>query len=152
MGALRARSVALTGRLEERLRGSRFYVPLPGSSVGVATTTRGEDESKGEGKRKFGFMIVTPSEAEARGAQLSLRIFERSSSSGAVEGEESERKGMGEVVDAVAAGLKRRGVLGDERRPDVMRFAPVPLYCTFGDCERAARALEEVFEEMEDAQ
>lgn len=65
--------------------------------------------------------IVTPSDPAARGAQLSLRVSD-------------------------AGGLTRRlaeahGVIVDAREPDTVRLAPVPLYCTFHDCHRAAEAL-----------
>jgi kynureninase len=33
------------------------------------------------------------------------------------------------------------GVIADARPPDVVRFAPVPLYCTHHDAWRAATAL-----------
>lgn len=45
---------------------------------------------------------------------------------------------------SVFSGLKRRGVIGDEREPDVIRLAPAPLYNSFSDCERATEILEEV--------
>ncbi|MFC4053235.1 kynureninase [Actinomadura syzygii] len=68
-----------------------------------------------------GVEIVTPSDPAARGAQLSLRVPD-------------------------AGGLTRRlaeahGVIADAREPDIVRLAPVPLYCTFHDCHRAAEAL-----------
>ncbi|MEH0975193.1 kynureninase [Micromonospora sp. CPCC 205546] len=67
--------------------------------------------------------VVTPREPERRGCQLSVRI------------------GAGS-----AAGLAKRlrhehGVIADAREPDVIRFAPVPLYSTFHECWRAAEAL-----------
>ncbi|MGK5522239.1 kynureninase [Micromonospora sp. URMC 107] len=67
--------------------------------------------------------VVTPREPERRGCQLSVRI------------------GAGS-----AAGLAKRlrhehGVIADAREPDVIRFAPVPLYSTFHDCWRVAEAL-----------
>nr|WP_185033791.1 kynureninase [Actinomadura coerulea] len=69
----------------------------------------------------IGAEVVTPSDPAERGAQLSVRV-------------------------ADAGGLVRRlaeahGVVADAREPDVVRLAPVPLYCTFHDCHRAAAAL-----------
>jgi kynureninase len=72
--------------------------------------------------------VITPRHPERRGAQLSVRISD---------------------VDAatVTAQLRRRhGVFADARQPDVIRLAPVPLYCTFHDCWRAATALAEVMD------
>ncbi|KAH7321801.1 pyridoxal phosphate-dependent transferase [Rhexocercosporidium sp. MPI-PUGE-AT-0058] len=61
------------------------------------------------------FQIITPKEPEARGAQLSLKLKEG-------------------LLDRVMEGLEERGVVVDERRPDVIRVAPAPLYNTFTDC------------------
>jgi kynureninase len=71
-----------------------------------------------------GVQVITPDDPAARGSQLSLRV-------------------------ADAGGLVRRlaethGVVADAREPDVVRFAPVPLYCTFHDCHRAAEALDDL--------
>jgi kynureninase len=68
-----------------------------------------------------GLEIITPADPAARGSQLSLRV-------------------------SAAGGLVRRlagthGVIADAREPDVIRLAPVPLYCTFHDCHRAAAAI-----------
>ena len=38
------------------------------------------------------------------------------------------------------------GVIADAREPDVVRFAPVPLYSTYHDCWRVADALAETVE------
>ena len=67
--------------------------------------------------------VITPRDPGRRGAQLSLRI----------------RGGS-------AAGLAHRlrhehGVIADTREPDIVRFAPVPLYSTYHDCWRAADAI-----------
>lgn len=61
------------------------------------------------------FEIITPREPEARGAQLSLKL----------------EPGL---LDKVMESLGERGVVVDERRPDVIRVAPAPLYNTFTDC------------------
>ncbi|MFF4220988.1 kynureninase [Streptomyces nondiastaticus] len=74
---------------------------------------------------------VTPEAHAERGSQVSLRY-------GA---------GAGEVM----AELIRRGVVGDHRRPDVLRFGFTPLYTRFADAERAARVLGEVIEAREAA-
>jgi kynureninase len=62
------------------------------------------------------FEIITPSEPERRGCQLSLLFAERGR----------------EVFDA----LTNNGVIADWREPNVIRIAPVPLYNTFEDCFR----------------
>jgi kynureninase len=67
--------------------------------------------------------IVTPADADRRGAQLSVRI-------------------SGPSADDVCRRLRHeRGVIADARQPDIVRFAPVPLYCTHHDAWRAATAL-----------
>ncbi|MCZ7458993.1 kynureninase [Streptomyces sp. WMMC940] len=47
-------------------------------------------------------------------------------------------------ASAVMESLIARGVVGDLRRPDVLRFGFTPLYVGFADTERAARVLAEV--------
>ena len=62
------------------------------------------------------FEIITPTQPEQRGCQLSLRF---------------ESKGK-EVFDK----LNKNGVIADWREPNVIRIAPTPLYNTFTDCFR----------------
>jgi kynureninase len=72
--------------------------------------------------------VITPADPQRRGAQLSVRI-----------------RGMG--ADKVSALLRaEHGVFADARNPDVIRLAPVPMYCTFHDCWRAATALAAVLD------
>jgi kynureninase len=47
------------------------------------------------------------------------------------------------LLDPVMRELERRAVIVDERKPDVIRVAPAPLYNTFGDCVRFAEAFAE---------
>ncbi|MEV6113661.1 kynureninase [Streptomyces sp. NPDC052109] len=65
---------------------------------------------------------VTPERHEERGSQVALRCPD-----------------AGEVMERLIA----RGVVGDFRHPDVLRFGFTPLYVTFGETERAARILGE---------
>lgn len=67
---------------------------------------------------------VTPAAHGERGSQVSLRTA------------------SGDGRETVAE-LVRRGVVGDFRPPDVLRFGFAPLYVGFADTERAARLLAE---------
>ncbi len=65
--------------------------------------------------------IITPTDPDRRGAQLSVVV-----------------KGVGrEILGA----LRSEGVICDFREPSVVRMAPAPLYCSFRDCRDAAMAL-----------
>jgi kynureninase len=88
MDRLRAKSVALTGYMEFLL---------------------GQHASPK-------FSIVTPSEQERRGAQLSIRL-------------PSEGRKLCERLAAV-------GVIGDWREPDTFRVAAIPLYNSYQDVYR----------------
>lgn len=67
---------------------------------------------------------VTPAGHDQRGSQVSLRT-------------QNAREVMGELIS--------RGVIGDFRAPDVLRFGFTPLYVGFADAERAARTLGHIF-------
>ncbi|KAH7140728.1 pyridoxal phosphate-dependent transferase [Dactylonectria macrodidyma] len=67
--------------------------------------------------------VLTPSEPEARGAQVSILLDDG-------------------LLDDMMAELERRGVLVDERRPNVIRVAPAPLYNSFTDCWKFAKVFE----------
>ncbi|GAA2959385.1 kynureninase [Kitasatospora cinereorecta] len=69
---------------------------------------------------------VTPAAHAERGSQVSLRC------------------GNADETEPVMRALIARGVVGDLRRPDVLRFGFTPLYVGFADAERAARVLGEV--------
>jgi kynureninase len=61
------------------------------------------------------FRIITPSDPSQRGAQLSVMLARG-------------------ILDTIMKELELRGVIIDERKPDVIRVAPAPLYNTFSDC------------------
>ena len=116
MEAVRERSLQLTSALEKLLIRSKYFVPA-------------SEVLQKYGKLECidpGFTIITPTEPSSRGAQLSLVILPT---------------GFG-IMQKVFDNLVSYGVIGDERQPDVIRLAPVPLYNTLTDCENAAEFLE----------
>jgi kynureninase len=68
--------------------------------------------------------IVTPSEPERRGCQLSLRV----------------RAGR-ERGRALFEHLEHHGIVGDWREPDVIRVSPTPLYNRYGEVLRLVRGV-----------
>lgn len=159
--ALRKKSVMLTNWLENQLRKSKYFFDVGTlgdvfSGFGISNASvdvDGKEEETGtkteDGKLDPRFTIITPSPFspssftsplsdgvdlttnQIRGAQLSLLW----------------PAGEG-TMQRVFKGLKRRGVIGDERDPDVIRLSPAPMYNSFGDCERAVKVLEEVLDEV----
>lgn len=109
MGPLRERSKMLTGKLESLLCRSNFF-------VSPDQVSRRSDP---------GFTIITPTDPESRGAQLSVLFLPQ---------------GTG-VMDKVFVGLKEWGIICDDRKPDVIRLAPTPLYNTEEDVEATAKYL-----------
>jgi kynureninase len=97
MGALRAKSEKITAYLETLI------------NERLADTLR----------------IVTPTEAQRRGCQLSLRV---------VGGRERGR--------ALFEYLSGRGIIGDWREPDVIRISPTPLYNRYADVHGFVQAVE----------
>ncbi|GGA76348.1 kynureninase [Arenimonas soli] len=69
--------------------------------------------------------IVTPTQPERRGCQLSLRV-----------------RGGRDQGRALFDYLVAQGIVGDWREPDVIRISPVPLYNRFGDVSRFIAAVE----------
>jgi kynureninase len=60
------------------------------------------------------FKVITPRNPLQRGTQLSVFL----------------RPGL---LDNVSEQLELNGIICDKRKPDVIRVAPVPMYCTFSD-------------------
>jgi kynureninase len=104
VGRLREKSVRLTGFLEELL------LLLSGGSMAA--------------EERALFRIITPSDPQQRGAQLSLKLAEG-------------------LLETVMRELERRAVIVDERKPDVIRVAPAPLYNRFEDCVAFVEAFAE---------
>ncbi|MDQ6527173.1 kynureninase [Nocardioides sp. LHD-245] len=70
--------------------------------------------------------VITPRDTARRGSQLSVQLDDT------------------DVGKLTARLREEHGVYADARQPDVIRFAPVPLYVTHHDCWRAASALAEL--------
>lgn len=94
MATIRAKSMAITAYLEELL----LNPPSANSHY----------------KKHLPYQIITPSNKEERGAQLSVRL----------------EPGL---LEGVLRFLEEAGVIVDERRPDVIRVAPAPLFNTFNE-------------------
>lgn len=73
------------------------------------------------------FRVVTPRDPGQRGAQLSIMLAEG-------------------LLEGVMRELEARAVIVDERKPDVIRVAPAPLYNTFGDCVKFVEAFSAALE------
>lgn len=63
------------------------------------------------------YVLLTPPNQKERGAQISVKLEEG-------------------LLEDVMESLEEDGVVVDERRPDVVRVAPAPLYNGFEDCWR----------------
>ncbi len=84
------------------------------------------EELLDEVARSRAIEVITPRDPAERGCQLSVSC---------------------EGARSLAARLRaEHGVVCDFREPDVLRFAPVPLYNTYDDCRRAAAALLDALE------
>lgn len=68
------------------------------------------------------YTIVTPRNPEERGAQLSVRLAPG-------------------LLEHVLEYLEGNGIILDERKPDVIRVAPAPLYNSFADVLRFCQVL-----------
>lgn len=79
---------------------------------------------------KPSFEIITPSNASERGAQLSLLFHPE------------------ETMEKVMEYLHSHGTVCDERRPNVIRVAPIPLYNTFIDCVNFSELLDDAMQSL----
>jgi kynureninase len=72
---------------------------------------------------RHGVEVVTPREPERRGGHVTLAHRDAAKLSRA---------------------LRARGVVPDFRPPDMLRFAPAPLYTSFAECKQAIDALDQI--------
>lgn len=115
---LRKKSIELTGFLEKLLTGSKYYL-------------KQEDKSD-----RLGFKILTPMNQEERGCQLSV-LFQPHY-------EESDKN----IMERINKYMSNHAIVCDERRPDVIRLAPLPLYNTFAETYHAVQRLLEAMDKI----
>lgn len=130
VGRLRARSIELTGLLEGLLAQSAYFISSHEAAMKLPLCNGPTD---GAEHRRPAFTIITPSDVNSRGSQLSLSFFSSDS----------------EFIHKVLEGLRSYGVIGDKRHPNTIRLTPVALYSTIQDCENAAKFLEEVLKALD---
>ncbi|EIM21415.1 kynureninase [Wallemia mellicola CBS 633.66] len=107
---LRAKSIMLTGYMERLLKSSNHYT----------------DNDQLDHKQ---FTIITPSNVDERGAQLSLKFNK-------------------DYMLFYNEQLQLNGVIGDDRKPEVIRLAPIPLYNSFKEVYDAVSILERIMDEF----
>jgi len=84
------------------------------------------DETLSE--KPYNFSIGTPKEDERRGGHV------------AVEHKEGMR---------INEALRKKGVVSDFRPPNIVRVAPIPLYCSYHDVWKTAESLREIIDNKE---
>jgi kynureninase len=115
---LRAKSLKLTQYLQESLTELPYYI-----------CNASDNDS-------FGFKILTPLNPQERGCQLSV-LFQPHY--------DDESKNIMERVNKY---LHDHAIICDERRPDVLRLAPLPLYNTFEQVYYIVKRLKEALDEI----
>lgn len=111
---LREKSIKLTAFLEKCLQKSKYFKTI-------------KESNKVTDNSEIHFIIITPEDPNQRGAQLSL-LFKP-----------LEKDIMMKVFNF----MNEKGTICDERRPNVIRLGPTPLYNSFADCVDCVRLLEE---------
>ena len=90
--------------------------------------------------------VITPSDPERRGAQLSIRILPGKLRSTDVQTESYQcGNDLGNDADKAQKQLLYSGVMCDNRPPDILRLAPTPTYNSFADVFTLVRRLEALF-------
>lgn len=115
---LRKKSIELTGFLENLLVNSKYFI------------------KQEESTNRLGFKILTPLSKEERGCQLSV-LFQPHY-------EETNKN----IMERINKYLSQHAIVCDERRPDVIRLAPLPLYNTFAETYFATQRLLEALDKI----
>ena len=130
VGSVRARSIELTGLLEGLLAQSAYFISSHEAAKKLPLCNGSTDSTE---HCRPAFTIITPSDVNSRGSQLSLLFFSSDP----------------ELMHKVLEGLHSYGVIGDKRHPNTIRLTPIALYSTIQDCEDAAKFLEKVLKALD---
>ncbi len=130
-----AKGRRLTDTLETLLKASKYYMPSKPPPIDEPFPSAGPSDER------VGFKIITPP-SPWRGSQISLFITPHKADDGGGKG----------VMPRVFARMIKKGLVGDEREPSVIRLSPVVLYNTFEQVGKAVKILEEALREEEEVQ
>lgn len=90
--------------------------------------------------------VITPSDPERRGAQLSVRILPGKLRTTTVQTNSYQcGNDLGNDADKAQKQLLYSGVMCDNRPPDILRLAPTPTYNSFEDVFTIVKKLEALF-------
>ncbi|KAH9894504.1 pyridoxal phosphate-dependent transferase [Xylariomycetidae sp. FL2044] len=107
MRDLRSKALVLTA-YAQFLLDAMMMIPV------VVAVSGDVHAAEGEQAQPPPFRVITPRDPRQRGTQLSILV-------------------RADLMDSVAEALKRNGVACDQRKPNVIRCAPAPLYTRFRD-------------------
>lgn len=122
MKEIRAKSLLLTSYLEALIL-NKYGQQNEQQENGKVKEKVKENDQDGEDWKHVHVDIISPSNPSQRGAQLSLSFSV--------------------PICHVFEELAKRGVVCDERKPNVIRVAPAPLYCSFLDVYRGLNYLDQ---------
>lgn len=122
MKEIRAKSLLLTSYIEALIL-NKYGQQNEQQENGKVKEKVKENDQDGEDWKHVHVDIISPSNPSQRGAQLSLSFSI--------------------PICHVFEELTKRGVVCDERKPNVIRVAPAPLYCSFLDVYRGLNYLDQ---------
>eukprot|EP01065_Artemidia_motanka_P025255 TRINITY_DN3020_c0_g1_i1.p1 TRINITY_DN3020_c0_g1~~TRINITY_DN3020_c0_g1_i1.p1 ORF type:complete len:475 (+),score=168.08 TRINITY_DN3020_c0_g1_i1:72-1496(+) len=90
--------------------------------------------------------ILSPRNVHERGCQLSVRILGELKSHEVESAEYECGTNTGNKASFLQKQLEARGIVCDNRPPDILRLPPVPLYNTFSDVHELVTAFDELLQ------
>ena len=91
--------------------------------------------------------MLSPTNIERRGAQLSIRVVGELVTSSIDKSEYECGTNTGNKASVLQAQMEECGIVCDNRPPDVLRLPPVPMYNSFHDVWRLVTTLQKLVKE-----